>query len=119
MHVCEDCFHGAKEIGEVTPGYWLVFWKDKYWIIAGSGHYGHELFQFEHKPEEEPEDDSWGEWFSKASCSSIKLHPNDGYLFVESCKQASYNIAEDGDIMPWFFNRCGKLIQETNFDEKI
>lgn len=119
--MCELCYEDAKEVGLICPCYALIFYQDKYHILSGEGHKGHIIFTFENVPWPDPDpeckddldDESEKEamrWTDEAAAlHHMKLHPHDGYaLFSTYMKER-----RDGFFSMWLFDKCGKLIKES------
>ncbi len=112
---CDLCFPNAK-IGDISDGYELMFYEDKYHIISGNGHLDDILVTFKEKPkvDHDPEcltdDDSWFKIF-EAFEDDLKLEPREAYNFVSSCLKSGYNINDNFSY--WLLNKAGEIIERS------
>lgn len=121
--MCNLCFHDGKEIGEIAPGYSLIYNEGKYYILGGQGHRDDEELTFETTPtpdpdpdcviEDYPRADDWLEEVDKID-EAWKMHPTDGYAIVNTCREQWQTSKHPGRFSCWLYDKCGRMIQEYN-----
>jgi len=125
--MCDLCFHNAKEIGMIAPGYALILQNDEYKILAGQGHSDDDIYTFSKKPFVDPDpeclhdkdeiglaEDIWLDLMDEVE-KTFKLTPRDGHHFVLACTP-EYGHKES--FNGWLINKCGILIGLYEKDNK-
>ena len=113
LWLCDGCYSGWKEIGEVVSGWWLCQDREgSYWLLGGiDGHLDRHSLKFQEPPTTRPATGGL-EWSSRTEAAiSAKwmIPPLLGYVFVAECVKCGYDPAKDLD--EWLFDRCGKVLE--------
>lgn len=122
--VCDYCFPGSVEIGQIGEGAYLVLWAGKCHIMFGQGHSGDIIHTFENTPVKDPDPNCEIEYpcEKQRTCDSafdrvmkevrgIKMPMHEGYSFVSACPYDKYD-PESGDFGYWLANKCGILVDK-------
>lgn len=84
--LCELCYPTAKEVGEIAPGFELIFLDGAYHILAGQGHKDDIIYSFKHKPMVDPCPESDG---------SDEKQEEIGFAWIDKQLQEVSNIKWD------------------------
>jgi len=122
--MCELCFPKTKEVGIVAPGYSLIYNENKYHILGGQGHKGHEIVTFEEMPWPDPDptcaDDLTPEQNELAECwldqairfdEKLVMRASETFAFLSACEKTGW---DKGSFGFWLFDRAGRLIARDN-----
>lgn len=114
LYMCEACFKGGTEIGEIAPGFALVLYKDTYYVLEGPSHMEDVLYTFPEKPFPDPPDEDIAatqKWIDLMDVVDKGLQgpPEYMYRLMKACIEVGFK--DDKLLSAWLLDRCGQLVE--------
>lgn len=128
--LCDSCFEGAIEVGEVFAGYYLILYEEKLSLVCEPCHSDHLLFTFKSPPMPEvvprlpgETSEEYDQRYNLLSHEEIEMDleriahgqgamdewlmgPNEAECLVNDCLKAGFCHDVDGDMGWWIYERC-------------